>query len=220
MTLATTADAARYLASPPADLTLIQPFLDAATAWVERITGRDWDATGTVIENFYNVRQGTVIRLRDEAPTVTQVLVFPDVGNDDNFFELSGVGGAGGYRLLNRGRLQLVANRFTIPFEGAHGERMLTWWSRVKVTYTASAVVPTPIREAVAMIAASDFSKASSGNIVASAGGITSEKIGDYSYTLSDPSSSSASGGSGGGIPPEALRMLRPYSAARRVRNT
>jgi len=52
MTIAVTSDVARYLQAPPADLTLLQPFLDAAVAWVKRITGRDWDATQTQTENF------------------------------------------------------------------------------------------------------------------------------------------------------------------------
>jgi hypothetical protein len=203
MALATLADVARYLASPPANLADLQPFLDAATDWVERITGRDWDATGAITQDFFNVRAGAVLRLKDESPTITSVTIFPDVSSDEHFWMLSPTSGL--YRLLNRGRLQLLPNS---------GARFADWWSRVKVVYTPSGAIPTPIREAVAMTAAAMYTSASSG--VAVAGGIQSEKLGDYSYSLADPDADA----SDNVAPAEALALLRPYSAARRVRNS
>jgi len=204
--LATLTDVRRYLSgstpTSPADAAL-QPFLDTAEAWVERVTGRDWDATGAQEQNFYNVRAGAVLRLRDESPTITSVTIFPDVSSDEHFWMLSPTSGL--YRLLNRGRLQLVRNGTG---------RFADWWSRVKVVYTASGAIPTPVREAVAMTAASLYSQASSGLVTA--GDIQSEKIGDYSYTLADPDAD----GSADLAPPEALALLRAYSAARRVRNS
>jgi hypothetical protein len=80
----------------------------------------------------------------------------------------------------------------------------------VVVTYTASNEVPAPIREAVALTAASMYRQR--GQAVA---GIESEKIGDYSYTRrKDSNSGKESKKEQSAIPPEAMARLELYIGA------
>ncbi|KKK56142.1 hypothetical protein LCGC14_3067520, partial [marine sediment metagenome] len=77
MSLATADDAKRYIPKYSAsDDAALELQLDAAEEWVERTTGADWDATGTVTEKFYDVRDGTILTLKDENPASVVVTAY------------------------------------------------------------------------------------------------------------------------------------------------
>jgi len=213
MSLATTADVRRWLDedADSAPGTVLQPLLDAASEEVKRVTGRDWDAHGTVTETFPSVQQGDLLTLKDENPTSLTIRAYltpSDSGRDLQAAE---------YSLHPLGRIKLrrdveaFAERApAFPRRrGGLGEALLSvdvkpvTYERVVVTYTASNEVPAPVREAVALMAAAMYRQR--GQAVS---GIKSEKIGDYSYTRADNSDKDNS------LPPEALERLQPYMGA------
>jgi len=221
MTLATTADVRRWLdetdASAPG--TVLQPFLDDATEEVKRVTGRDWDAFGSVTETFPAVRQGDLLTLKDENPsglTVTAYLSPSDAGRALQTAE---------YSLHPLGRLRLVRDVEAFAERapafprrlGGLGDALLSVdvkpvsYDRVVVTYTASNEVPAPVREAVALTAAAMYKQRGQAT-----SGIVSEKIGDYSYTREK---SNGGNGQNGAIPPEAMARLKAYMGAGRAGN-
>lgn len=201
MTLASLDDVRRMLKDTTVTDDDLQPHLDAATEWVERVYGRDWDATGAQTETFYNVRQGTVIALRDEAPSALTVTGYAAPASAGTVLVANT-----GYAVLNRGRVQLAnilpawSVLFGIRPEEAELFSPFTW-ARVVIAYTASASVPTPVRDAVALIAAAWYQRSAQ-----EAGGLKSENLGDYSYTRED----SANDG-GAAVPKRAETLLAPY---------
>jgi hypothetical protein len=65
------------------------------------------------------------------------------------------------------------------PFEGATAQRRLRLYSRVEVHYDASGVIPPALTEGAAFLAAGYFTDG-----IRALTGLTSERIGDYSYTI------------------------------------
>jgi hypothetical protein len=204
--LATVADVKRVLKNasiPDADLV---PYLEDATEWVERVYGRDWDASGAQTETFYNVRQGAIVALKDESPTSITVTGYGAPGSAGTVLVENT-----GYMVMSRGRIQLAFIRSaSLPLTGVRPEELEAvppyTWSRLVVAYTASGVVPAPVREAVALIAAASYRQSED-----DVSGIKSERLGDYSYSRGE--------GSEVVVPKRARTRLAPYSGRRRVRS-
>lgn len=205
MALATTGDVRRILKRddiPDEDIT---PFLETAEEWVERAYGRDWDATGSILESFYNQRQGAILWLKDDNPTVTEVKGFAAPGSTGSVLTEDE-----GFMVMDRGRILMAKVRqiSVANLRPEEKEQLLPpfTWSRIEVTYTASGTVPAPVRDAVAIIAAAGFRQSAQ-----EISGLSGERIGDYSYTRM-PVSGAASGSV---IPLRAKTLLAPYSRRR-----
>lgn len=208
MPLADLDDVRRVLRRTDLDDATLQPFLDSAEQWVERVYDREWDAVGSQTENFFNVRQGAILTVKDENPTGIVVTGFAAPASDGTVLTVNQ-----GYAVLDRGRVQLSLVRQiavqNIRPEEAEIQPPFTW-ARIQIVYTASALVPAPVREGVALIAAAGYAQST-----ADVGGLSSEKIGDYSYVRG------AARGGGGElvIPKRARSLLAPYNRRRRVRS-
>lgn len=199
MALALPDDVRRYMNGLTATDAEIQPYLDAASEWVKRACHRDWDATGTVTESFYNVKPGDILYLKDEEPTAVTVKVFISPASESSTLSV------GAFQVLSRGRVQL--RKLAGALRPEEREYVIApVYARVDVTYTRSGVVPVPVREAVAMIAASAFINRS-----LNAPPLRSEDLGDYRYTIVDDETWKQL------IPPRALSYLRPYAGYRRA---
>lgn len=83
------------------------------------------------------------------------------------------------------------------------------YYERLEIDWEYAAGVPQAVRDGVAMYAAYLMSRSQ-----ASATGIKSERIGDYSYTISDVKLTSA------GIPEDAWFLLKPFRRRRSVLTT
>ena len=208
MALATSADTKRYI---PDGATIsdadISSFLEAAEEWVIRVLGRDFGETSSPTEQFDFVQQGSIIHLSNESPTSITVTGFLFPGSTgETLIEDSS------WSLLPRGQIEILFYRFAgvpgLPL--AVREVSPLTWHKITVAYTADTTVPAPIREAVAMIAAAWYIDATAGD---AAGGIISEKLGDYSYTRE-------SSGDKLPIPTRARSLIRPWSKGLRARTT
>jgi hypothetical protein len=219
MTLAITADVRRWLDETEASAPgiVLQPFLDAAAELIKEKTGRDWDTVGTATDTFPSVRQGDLLKLKDENPTGVTVTVYltpADAGRQLQAAE---------YSLAPHGRLRLRydAGQFAAPSpvlltqqRRGLGEALASidarpvTYDRAVVAYTASGDVPARVREATACTAAALYRQR--GQVVA---GIESEKIGDYSYTRRKKDEKSPDDA----IPPEALALLGNAKAPAQV---
>ncbi len=207
MALATLADAKRYIPGYSAsDDAALTAQLDAAEEWVKRITGANWDASDGQTEKFYNVRDGEILTLKDENPTAVTVTAYLAHGSSGAALVEDSQ-----YHLRDKGKIELIFARYGSPagLPGATVEFRPNEWSRIEVAYTASNVVPTPVQEATAMIAAAWYIDAQGG----AASTLISERLGDYSYTRQ-------ADGSKLPIPNGAMTRLRPWNRRLRVRAT
>ncbi len=206
MALATAADVKRYIPgySESADDNL-ELILAAVEAWVEKITGADWDASGTVIDKFYNARDGDILTLKDESPTNVVVTAYLAHDSTGSVLTVNTQ-----YHVRDNGKIELVRVRFGSPqgLPEATVEVRATEWAKIEVAYTASNSVPAPVREAVAMITAATWidSRQAGDNLI-------SEKLGDYSYTRASSDTTLA-------VPKRARIFLNPYNRKLRVRST
>lgn len=203
MSLATTADVLRYIPLE-VDVADLVSFLEAAEEWVERVAGADWDASGSVTETFNVVRQGTILTLKDEAPTSLTVTgyLFPG-SSGETLTENSS------WSLHQRGKVTILAYRFAnvAGLPNAVVEVLPVTWHKLEVSYTASNTVPAPVREAVAMIAAAAYLDAQGAGIH------LAERLGDYSYTREASADVLP-------IPARATSLLRPWLRGLRARST
>lgn len=220
--IASVADVMRMLnvtTLPSGQTSRLEAFLEAAEEWVQRAYKRNWTATGTVTEDHYNVRQGALIHLRDDMPLAPVVVTVFVIDNTDAILGRVLTEGTS-FQLLDRGRLQLFFFPNDIAISGLQGgsadaapqERLPIHYKTVRVSYSASEMVPKPVRDAVALIAASSYSQ--SQNEVS---GFRREKIGEYEYERADPSSDTFGSLV---IPARARSFLAPYSGKRGVRST
>lgn len=207
--LATAADVRRLLGQELNDEE-IEPVLTSVETWVQSVANRDWESSGAVQETFPSASEGDVLALKDETPTGVKVTVFlaPDSAGRVLVSAEFSVG--------VRGRVRIVHNPYrTRPVIQEHpqyrqrglGQALLTPdaqppvnFDRVVVDYTATGTVPTPVREAVALITAASIAQARS-----DVSGMQSEKLGDYSYTRV------AGKDIGIAVPARAIALLRPY---------
>ena len=201
MSLASLSDVKRLLkrtdSTSDADLTAA---LAVAEAWVKIVYELEPDRTGSQTDVFTNVRQDQVLWLKDPNPTsvtieAIQYSTYPGPG----LFPIDIMN----FQVMPNGRVQLYYNRRVAPqgYDTAVGYSLPGIYDRIEVTYTASNSVPAPVRDAVALIAASHWAMSTS-NI----GNLQSETIGSYTYSrLADGSEAVV-------IPSMARALLRPYA--------
>ncbi len=200
MALATVADVRRWLEDENALENELTPFLEAAEDWVKRVARKNWDATGTVTEDHFNVRQGSILQLKDENPIITKVTTFLTPSATGTELDLTSE-----IQLLDTGRLQLFFN----PVVGARGLELASvsvrpvTHQRVEVQYTASSSVPKPVREGVAGLAASLY--AGRGQDIHN---LQSETIGGYTYRRGGPRGAQ---GASDSWPAPVKALLSPY---------
>ena len=208
MALATPTDAKRYIPDYSAsDDVALEAQLEAAAEWVERKCGRDWDASGSVTETFYDVRDGEILTLKDESPSSLTAKSYLSHDSDGLDMTVNTE-----YHVREGGKVEIIFVRYGAPqgLPEARVELRPTTFARIEVTYTASGTVPTPVREAVAMVAAAWYLDATAGAV---AGDIISERMGDYSYTRE-------ASGARLPIPNRAMTLLTPWNKRLRVRST
>lgn len=105
--------------------------------------------------------------------------------------------------LFGARHIRLHPTFFDVPFEGAVSMHLPDNWSRIEIDYIPTGVVPTPVRDAAALTAASLYLR---GPI--SASGFTMEKLGDYMWSIRNFRSAA---GSNEIIPEVAKALLRTY---------
>lgn len=203
--LATVADVRRALAlRNPAvvDDDTLKYYLNVAASWLEpKIPPYD-TASGTSV--FYNANREGLLYLPVSSAQVTAVR-----GYDDNTASATVMSAAkwdyvaedGAVRLLRGALGNLQDPRyFTPPLD-----TLTTQWARVEVDWVNSADVPWAVREGVALFAAALYQTNSK-----LTGGMRSERIGDYSYTLNDKDADDV-------MPQRARKLLKPYMRKRRI---
>lgn len=202
MVLAVLADVKRMLGTTSSsDDTNMQAFLDTADAWIKQLTGGEWDGSGSTTHTFYNVRQGEVLRLPVADATVTDVTVYYSSYDPGVEFSFS-LTPSQNYVVEDDGKIRLFFSRLSQPFEGAFATSIPSLYDKVTVTYTRTGTVPKPVRDAVALVAAAAYQQSKSESL-----GVSSESIGDYSYSRGSGSADGATLV----IPDRARRWLRPY---------
>lgn len=202
MALASVADVQRELgvasltAAEQAD---IEKYLETAEEYAAKILRTSYDAPATPTTRFeYDVAEDAQLDVPPNSTSVTvQTYLYADSNpltltvNEDYSFD------------SGRGELRLRPSLVFEIFEGASASRLLRRYEVVKLTYTPpTPSVPAPVRDGVALLAASLFKQAPQAS-----GGLQSESLGDYSYSL-------ASGGGGGGgtiVADTVMKLWRPY---------
>lgn len=206
MALANLADARRYLPGVTVEDATLQPLIDASEEWVKEWAHANWDESGPVTENFYQVRAGSRIKLKDHAPS--NVVVSTYLQTSSTAAVLSATTG---YRLQDNGYIQLRPLDRGGRIQGLRPEELDAYssdplvYSRIEVAYDAAGVVPKSVTEAVAIIAAARFTRSA-----AEISGIQSESLGDYSYTMKGKDAQTIPG-----IPESALVYLAPFKRTR-----
>lgn len=163
----------------------LQSFLDAAES---RLRPRlmNFDAgSGTTVS--YNVYAPSRIPLPIIGATIAQVRAWTTV--------------SGGLRVFTTDEYTPEDQYVELEYPG--------FYQRVEVDWVYAGGVPEAVRDGVAMYAASLASRSQ-----ANSTGIKSERIGDYSYTISDAQVNKI------GVPLDAWWMIKPYLKPRRVLTT
>ena len=181
--------------------------LEAAESWVHvRLRQRFDQETGDTY-SVYDHRETDEILLPRIGCVVTAVRIalgdeLSEVPTNDSttlttdqYDVIDGMNGARAIRLR--------AGLLYQPFEGATAERMPRVYRKVEIDWEPPTgdLVPAAVRDATALLAAGMWKAAPR-----LAGGMKSEKIGDYSYTLDD-----LRGEEGSDYWSQAMRMLRPF---------
>lgn len=156
--------------------------LNAIEAWIAPKLRR-LDAAGPQIEVYWDVMENSTLYLPSKDAVVTKVKVFGYPGGWDptSPTELE-VGDS--WEQDQDGRLILRPTLLTQPFSGAVGSRLPRRYAKVEVHYIATGVVPADVTEGVAILAAGYYEEGP-----AMIAGLNEEKIGDYSYKSSAPTS-------------------------------
>lgn len=157
---------------------------DAATAWIERYTGKSWQVASPVTDERYEIQGDRVYLARRPVLAVSAVKTrtyYPDLG----------------VTTLSEGQYELL--------DAENGLLMIQGWSvsgmLALVTYThAMTTAPADVRLAATMIASAWLSPA----LAPSTNGLSSVSVGqnDVSVKFSERR---------GDVPAEALSILKPY---------
>jgi len=198
-------DIKRWLKDDSVEDSDLTEWLEVAEERVQDYTGRTF-ASGSQTEYFFNVRQGAILHLKNLNPSSLTVTLYAAAGSDGVEVDENS-----SWQLLNRGKLQLFFARYEIDSglggQGGTIQRRPGYYAKVKVEYTGSGTVPASVREACACIAAHMYR-----TCVLEVSGLTSERLGDYSYARG-PEKDSVS------MPAAAKRLLGPYTKSK-IRST
>lgn len=178
MALATVADvrqAARLPADPTPPDAELQYWLDVAVSYLTPSL-HSWDSAGGT-KTYFVVSAGQHLRLPTPGATVTSVRAF-EFPDDDGDILVTGT--------------YYVTDRDLVLSDGGP-------YQRLEVTWTWGGQVPKAVSAAIGLTAAALYLKAPK-----LAAGMRSERIGGYSYTLSEKDVE-------GVMPPMAERLLKPY---------
>jgi hypothetical protein len=188
----------------------IRVALAAVESWAQPLLG-NLTVTGDQSEMYYDVREDATLYLPQADVVVTCVRVH----GSGNWWPGEtwpwDLGYGRNYDVTDDGRVLLRPFTLYAPFEGAWAQRQIRTFDRVEVFYTASGRVPPAVTEGIAFIAAGyhkDGPRALTG--------LTSERIGDYSYTLGDAAGTSGEGGYVG----RGMFFLQNYLPRARVMTT
>jgi len=193
----------------------LQDELDTAAEWFNRVARQRWDAGTGGVATYYDVLETDALELPQEGCSVTQVQVVLAVNNVIAPI-FSSTLTPDEYDVSDDGRvLRLRPITVWQVFENAWAYRQPRRYRFAQVSWEPSnADVPTPVRDGVAMLAAGQY--VSSPRL---ASGLTSERIGDYTYQIRPTGSGSFIPGQPASEPDgfvtEAMRLLRPYMARR-----
>lgn len=152
----------------------IERAIESAKSWAKRYLRYDYEnLTETGTETFYDVNEDGAIPTPVEGATILSVTVFRAPGSSGE--ELSNTSYAWNDRQILLWPIQVYS-----PFEGATATRIFGTYRKVVVEYDSSDVgIPPGIRDGVALAAAAIWLRSPK-----LAGGLSSESIGDYSYSL------------------------------------
>lgn len=208
-TVAQVADVKRLLNIPSTDTSsddylakALEAALDVVANWLRR-DYRTVDTNQT--KTYYDVKEDGTIPMPFPGAQITTVRFF----RTPSATAYTGVVTTD-YEIEDGGRtIRLHPTFFDVPFEGAVSAHLPDNWSRIEVDYTPSTAVPSAVRDGVALTAAAIFKRSP-----IAAGGLTSENLGDYSYTMK-PMRGATGVGDSETIPDMAKAMLRPYKLRR-----
>lgn len=204
MALATLTDVRRVLRITTDDVfrdAALQAALDATEEWFRARSGWQYDEDGNGTAKFYAIPSGGSIRLPLAPATVTAVRMAP-AGTPDSLWADSFTSLSTGSWQLQRGRTLRLKDWRSL---GIGGGTYSAW--DVEVDYTAPVLASRSVRDGVARLAAADWMGTGGGGD--SVSGITSEKIGDYSYTIGSSGASDVVDASQ--LRSDGLRILRPF---------
>lgn len=165
----------------------LQKALDVMTAWAVKRMSKNLGKSGSLLEVYFDIAEDATLRLPADDAVVTVVKVFEYPSSAGVPLSPIELGLGHGYDQDDRGNLMLRPMLFVSPFQGASATRRLRTYSRVEVHWIGSGVIPVDVTEGVAFLAAGYWKDAPR-----ALQGLTSERIGDYSYTLGN------TGGAGG----------------------
>jgi hypothetical protein len=179
--LASLADVKSVLNIPDSDTSRdarLRQCLAAVQSWVEpRLT--KLTAAGQQCATYWDVPEDATLHLPANDVTVLKVRVFEYPSSYGVPLSPVELGLGHGYDLTDDGALFLRPTLSVSPFEGATAQRRLRQYVRVEVHYLGTGVVPRAVTEGIAFLTAGYFMDGPR-----ALKGITSERIGDYSYTL------------------------------------
>ena len=192
--------------------TWLQAALDAADDWVREIVRADYDFAGTATQKFYNVHEDAKLHIPVPGATVEEVRRLCDADSTAEVLEedCDYVVEAPLENGLNQWiRLEPIFRRAVSGLDGeAFRTRLPRDWRVIEMDYSSDGSVPAPINRATTQLAGILFEtgpQLSSGKI--------SERIGDYSYSLTGGGERQLTGHAGGfGL---VMRLLRPFIKAK-----
>ncbi len=181
--------------------------LSAVESWAEK-QGWALSERGAQVASFYDVVEDATLHLPVSDATVTKVTVYSSPFIESARDLVLGTASPG-YELLDDGVVALRPSFWVEPFEGALAARFIRTHSRVDIHYIGTGIVPPAVTEGIAWLTAAYHVQGGAGSALLN--GITSEKIGDYSYTRGSTSSSSSKSSSDPDYLGEAMWWLRPF---------
>lgn len=165
----------------------LQASLDVMQVVARRMLPKNLGRSGSLMEVWFDVPEDSTLRLPDSSAVVTMVKVFEYPSAYGVPLSPISLGLGHGYDQDDQGNLMLRPTLFVSPFEGASAVRRLRSYSRVEVNYIGDGAIPKDVTEGVAWMAAGYWKDGPR-----ALQGLTSEKIGDYSYTLDNTGGTSS----------------------------
>jgi hypothetical protein len=182
--------------------------LAAVESLAESWSWKQLTAEGPQAIAYWDIREDATIHLPANDVVVTKVRVFEYPSSFGIPLSPIELGLGVGYDLTDDGKLIMRPSLQVSPFEGATASRVVRAYSRVEVHYIGTGVIPAAVTEGIAFLAAGFWSDGPR-----ALRGLTSERIGDYSYTMGDTADEA-------GMPSfiaRAMWLLKPFLKRSRV---